>query len=101
LCTIEAIQEAAADLFDISRAQLLARDRTPHVAFARQIAMYVARELTDETLPTIGRDFGGRNHTTVLHAHRRVAAEMASDPRTFEAVGALRARVGERSADRA
>jgi chromosomal replication initiator protein len=100
-CTIEAIQEAAADLFDISRAQLLARDRTPHVAYARQIAMYVARELTDETLPTIGRDFGGRNHTTVLHAHRRVAAEMASDPRTFEAVGALRARVGERSADRA
>jgi chromosomal replication initiator protein len=101
MCTIEAIQEAAADLFDISRGQLLARDRTPHVAFARQIAMYVARELTDETLPAIGRDFGGRNHTTVLHAHRRVAAEMVRDPRTFEAVGALRARVGELSADRA
>jgi chromosomal replication initiator protein len=100
-CTIEQVQEAAADLFDISRDQLLARDRTPHVAFARQVAMYVARELTDETLPAIGRGFGGRNHTTVLHAHRRVAAEMANDVRTFEAVGALRARVGELSADRA
>jgi chromosomal replication initiator protein len=99
-CTIEQIQEAAADLFDISRTQLLARDRTPHIAFARQIAMYVTRELTDETLPAIGRGFGGRNHTTVLHAHRRVAADMARDPRTFEAVGALRARIGERSADR-
>jgi len=101
LYTMEQIQEAAADLFKISRAQLLARDRTPRVAFARQIAMYVTRELTDETLPAIGRGFGGRNHTTVLHAHRRVAADMANDPQTFEAVGALRARVGERSADRA
>jgi chromosomal replication initiator protein len=99
--TIEEIQDAAADLFAISRAQLLARDRTPSIAFARQIAMYVTRELTDETLPAIGRGFGGRNHTTVLHAHRRVAADMTRDPRTFEAVGALRARVGERSADRA
>jgi chromosomal replication initiator protein len=100
-CTIEQVQEAAADLFDITHSQLLARDRTPHVAFARQVAMYVARELTEETLPAIGRGFGGRNHTTVLHAHRRVAADMARDARTFEAVGALRARVGERSADRA
>jgi chromosomal replication initiator protein len=99
-CTIEQIQEAAAALFDVSRAQILARDRTPHVSFARQIAMYVTRELTDETLPAIGRGFGGRNHTTVLHAHRRVAADMGRDPRTFEAVGALRARIGERSADR-
>src|SRR5204862_7302789 len=100
-CTLAQIHAAAADLFDISRAQLLARDRTPRVAFVRQIAMYVTRELTDETLPAIGRGFGGRNHTTVLHAHRRVASDMSRDPHTFEAVGALRARVGERSADRA
>ena len=100
ICTIEQIQEAAADLFEISLAQLLARDRTPSIAFARQVAMYVARELTDETLPAIGRDFGGRNHTTVLHAHRRIAAEMARDQRTLEAVDALRARVGEHSTDR-
>jgi chromosomal replication initiator protein len=100
-CTVDQIQEAAADLFEISRAQLLARDRTQHVSFARQVAMYVARELTDETLPAIGRDFGGRNHTTVLHAHRRIAAEMVRDQHTLEAVEALRSRVGERSPDRA
>ena len=49
---------------------ILARDRTPKVAFARQVAMYLARELTQEGLPALGREFGGRNHTTVLHAWR-------------------------------
>jgi chromosomal replication initiator protein len=100
-CTLEQIQEAAADVFGVSRAQLLARDRTPRVSFARQVAMYVARELTDETLPAIGRSFGGRNHTTVLHAHRRIAAELGSDQCTTDAVDALRTRVGEQSTDRA
>src|SRR3954447_14507169 len=98
--TLEQIQEAAADLFGVSCAELLARDRTPHVAFARQVTMYVAREVTDETLPAIGRGFGGRNHTTVLHAHRRIAADITRDQRTLEAVDALRARLDERSADR-
>jgi chromosomal replication initiator protein len=100
-CSVEQIQEAAAELFGVSCAQLLARDRTPRVSFARQVAMYVARELTDETLPAIGRSFGGRNHTTVLHAHRRIAADLATDQDTVDAVDALRTRVGERSADRA
>jgi chromosomal replication initiator protein len=62
--------------------------------------MFVARELTSETLPAIGRSFGGRNHTTVLHAHKRIAAEMARDQDTLEAVDSLRARLGERSTDR-
>jgi chromosomal replication initiator protein len=99
-CTIEQVQEAAADIFGVSRAELLARDRTPRVAFARQVAMYVARELTDETLPAIGRGFGGRNHTTVLHAHRRITADLQRDQHTLEAVDALRTRLGEQSADR-
>ena len=99
-CTLEQIQEAAADVFGLNRTQLLARDRTPRVSFARQVAMYVARELTDETLPAIGRSFGGRNHTTVLHAHRRIAADLGSDQHTADAVDALRTRLDERSADR-
>ncbi len=99
-CTLEQVQDAAADLFGVSRAELLARDRTPRVSFARQVAMYVARELTAETLPSIGRGFGGRNHTTVLHAHRRIAADMARDQDTLEAVDALRARLGRSSDDR-
>jgi chromosomal replication initiator protein len=100
-CTVEQVQEAAADIFGVSRDQLLARDRTPRVSFARQVAMYVARELTDATLPAIGRSFGGRNHTTVLHAHRRITADMTSHQDTVEAVDALRARLGGRSTDRA
>jgi chromosomal replication initiator protein len=99
-CTIEQVQEAAADIFGVSKAELLARDRTPRVSFARQVAMYVAREVTDETLPAIGRGFGGRNHTTVLHAHRRITEDIARDQRTLEAVDALRTRLDERSADR-
>jgi chromosomal replication initiator protein len=99
-CTLEQIQDAAAELFGVSRDALLARDRTPRIAFVRQVAMYVARELTDETLPSIGRGFGGRNHTTVLHAHRRIATDMARDHETLEAVDALRARLGGRSLDR-
>ena len=63
--------------------------------------MYLARELTDDSLPAIGRGFGGRNHTTVLHAHKRIAADMARDQSTLEAVDALRTRLGQRSADRA
>jgi chromosomal replication initiator protein len=100
-CTVQQIQDAAADLFGVSRDQLLARDRTPRISFARQVAMYVARELTDETLPAIGRSFGGRNHTTVLHAHRRIASDLATDQHTADAVDALRTRLDERSADRA
>jgi chromosomal replication initiator protein len=99
-CTVEQVQEAAADTFGVSRAQLLARDRTPRVSFVRQVAMYVARELTDETLPAIGKSFGGRNHTTVLHAHRRIAADLGRDQNTADAVDALRTRLDERSADR-
>jgi chromosomal replication initiator protein len=48
--------------------------------------MYLARELTDATLPAIGREFGGRNHTTVLHAHRRTTERISADREAFEIV---------------
>jgi chromosomal replication initiator protein len=51
--------------------------------------MYLARELTDQTLPAIGRAFGGRNHTTVLHAYKRASERLAADPTAFEAVQRL------------
>ena len=56
--------------------------------------MYLARELTDATLPTIGRAFGNRNHTTVMHACRRTAERMASDPEAYEAVAAPHRELG-------
>jgi chromosomal replication initiator protein len=77
--SVQRIQEATAEQFGIDRDALLARDRTPTVAFARQVAMYLARELTGQGLPAIGREFGGRNHTTVLHAWRRVS-ELVDKP---------------------
>jgi chromosomal replication initiator protein len=80
------IQEQVCAAFDVSLDQLLSTSRAATVAWPRQIAMYLSRELTDATLPAIGRAFGGRNHTTVLHAHRRTAERIASDPEAYEAV---------------
>jgi chromosomal replication initiator protein len=98
--TVDDIQDAAAAAFDVSKDELLARGRTPRVAFARQVAMYLSRELTAETLPAIGRRFGGRNHTTVLHAHKRISREMSEDSATLDAVESLRRRLDETEADR-
>jgi chromosomal replication initiator protein len=89
-CSLEAIQDATAAEFGLTREALLAQDRRPQVAFARQVAMYLARELTDETLPAIGRRFGGRNHSTVLHAHRKITADLARDEHVVHKVAALK-----------
>ena len=61
---------------------------------ARQVAMYVARELTEHSLPEIGRGIGGRNHTTVLHAVNRVSAALRTDPAVRTAVDNLHRRLG-------
>jgi len=78
--TIEAIQRVVAEQFGIRFEDMKARRRTKGVAFPRQIAMYLARELTDSSLPRIGEEFGGRDHTTVLHACERVREELRKDP---------------------
>src|SRR4051795_10874466 len=93
--TLEAIQEAAASAFNLSRERLLARDRSPKVALARQIAMYLARELTDDSLPEIGRGFG-RDHSTVVHAHKRIAADVAAGGPSAGTVDMLRTRLASR-----
>ena len=87
--TIGEIQAAACEHFGLSADELLSPARTARVAWPRQVAMYLARELTGESLPTIGRQFGGRDHTTVLHAWRRTSARIASDEISREAVDKL------------
>jgi chromosomal replication initiator protein len=82
--TVERIQEVTARAFGLERDDLLSTSRAGKVAWARQLAMYLVRENTDATLPAIGRAFGGRNHTTVLHACRRAAARLAGDPEAYE-----------------
>lgn len=77
--TLELIQEIVASYFKIKVDELLAKKRTRNLAFPRQIAMYLCRELTDASLPRIGEMFGGRDHTTVIHAHDKISRERNED----------------------
>jgi chromosomal replication initiator protein len=83
------IQNAACQHFGLSREELISSSRTARVTWPRQVAMYLARELTGESLPAIGRSFGGRDHTTVLHAWRRTSARIADDHASRQAVEQL------------
>ena len=89
--TVEEIQAATCERLGISPEALNSPDRSARVAWARQVAMYLSRELTDATLPAIGRAFGGRNHTTVLHACRRTSERIARDAEAHELVRSLTA----------
>ena len=88
--SVEEIQAAACEHFGLSPNELLSSSRTARIAWPRQVAMYLARELTEESLPAIGRRFGGRDHTTVLHAWRRTKTRIAEDTSAREAVENLR-----------
>jgi len=79
--TISLIQEIVGSYFKMKIEDFSAKKRTRNVSFPRQIAMYLCRELTDCSLPKIGQDFGGRDHTTVIHAYEKIALERQSDPR--------------------
>jgi chromosomal replication initiator protein len=83
------IQQATCELFGITLEELLSSSRTPSISWPRQLAMYLARELTGESLPAIGRHFGGRDHTTVMHACRRTSARIDSDESSRELVEKL------------
>ncbi|MBS1869813.1 MAG: chromosomal replication initiator protein DnaA [Actinobacteria bacterium] len=87
--TVPEIQAATCERLGISPEALTSPDRSARVAWARQVAMYLSRELTDATLPAIGRAFGGRNHTTVLHACRRTTERIARDAEAHELVRSL------------
>jgi chromosomal replication initiator protein len=87
--TVEAIQDITAEAFGLSREELLSSSRAARLTWPRQVAMYLAREHTGETLPAIGARFAGRNHTTVLHACRRTAQRIAADPEAFDFVRRL------------
>jgi len=78
--TIDIIQQAVAGYFHLSPSEFKAKKRTRAVAFPRQIAMYLSRQLTDSSLPKIGDEFGGRDHTTVMHAHDKITNAVLNDP---------------------
>jgi chromosomal replication initiator protein len=88
--TIAEIQQATCTEFGLTPEELLSSARGARVSLPRQIAMYLSRELTDASLPAIGREFGGRDHTTVMHACKRTSSRMSSDQSTRDAVEKLR-----------
>ncbi|QWD60134.1 chromosomal replication initiator protein DnaA [Polynucleobacter sp. MWH-UH35A] len=77
--SVENIQKAVADFYSIKVADMYSKKRPANIARPRQIAMFMAKELTQKSLPEIGELFGGRDHTTVLHAVRKIADERAHD----------------------
>src|SRR4051794_3750977 len=87
--SVQDIQERICEAFGLSMDDLLSTSRAAPLAWPRQIAMYLSRELTDQTLPAIGRAFGGRNHTTVMYACRRTAERIATDRDAYDTVRRL------------
>jgi chromosomal replication initiator protein len=77
--SVENIQKTVADFYNIKVADMYSKKRPANIARPRQIAMYLAKELTQKSLPEIGELFGGRDHTTVLHAVRKIGAERSTD----------------------
>ncbi|MEK4266874.1 chromosomal replication initiator protein DnaA [Bacillus sp. FSL W8-0940] len=79
IITIKDIQKVVGQQFNIKLEDFKAKKRTKSVAFPRQIAMYLSREMTDSSLPKIGEEFGGRDHTTVIHAHEKISKLLSDD----------------------
>jgi chromosomal replication initiator protein len=91
--SIERIQELVCDRFGVTMAELTGDRRSQNIVYPRQVAMYLSRELTDSSLPKIGKEFGGRDHTTVIHATSKIARLIREDRSVYNLVQELTARV--------
>ena len=91
------IMAVIAEYFALTIDELCGPGKTKALAQARQIAMYLCRELTDLSLPRIGQTFGGRDHTTVMHANKKIRKEMAERRRTYDQVQELTSRIKQRA----
>jgi chromosomal replication initiator protein len=91
--TIERIQEVTSDRFGLSLEELCGDKRSQNIVYPRQVAMYLSRELTDSSLPKIGKQFGGRDHTTVIHATSKIARMIREDRSVYNLVQELTARI--------
>jgi chromosomal replication initiator protein len=93
MITIQDIQARVGEYFGLRLEEFKARKRTKAVAFPRQVAMYLARELTDHSLPKIGDAFGGRDHTTVIHAHDKISKQLETDRELQQIIRTLTERI--------
>ena len=91
--SIKRIQELVSERFSLSLEELCGDKRSQNIVYPRQVAMYLSRELTDSSLPKIGREFGGRDHTTVIHATSKIARLIREDRGVYNLVQELTARV--------
>jgi chromosomal replication initiator protein len=91
--SIDRIQSTVSERFKLSREELCGERRAQNIVYPRQVAMYLSRELTDASLPKIGREFGGRDHTTVIHATSKIARLIREDRSVYNLVQELTARI--------
>jgi chromosomal replication initiator protein len=91
--SIERIQELVCERFGVTMGELTGDRRSQNIVYPRQVAMYLSRELTDSSLPKIGKEFGGRDHTTVIHATSKIARLIREDRSVYNLVQELTARV--------
>lgn len=94
--SVAMIMEACGEYFDFSIDDLRGGRRQRPLAYARQVAMYLCRELTNLSLPVIGKEFGGRDHTTVMHNVNRITDKISTDMKTFQDVQEITSRVKSR-----
>ncbi len=88
--TIDIIQEVVANYYNLKIEDLKSARRTRNIAFPRQIAMYLSRKLTDMSLPKIGEEFGGRDHTTVIHAYEKISNNLKKDESLQNAINEIK-----------
>jgi chromosomal replication initiator protein len=91
--SIRRIQELVSERFQLSMDELCGDKRSQNIVYPRQVAMYLSRELTDSSLPKIGKEFGGRDHTTVIHATSKIARLIREDRNVYNLVQELTARI--------
>ena len=93
LVTVDLIKRVISEYYSIKIDDFKSKKRTRAIAFPRQVAMYLARELTDLSLPKIGEEFGGRDHTTVLHAYDKISTEIKTDESLKLAISEIQKRL--------
>ena len=91
--SIKRIQDLVAERFELTLDELCGEKRSQNIVYPRQVAMYLSRELTDSSLPRIGKEFGGRDHTTVIHATSKISRLIREDRSVYNLVQELTARV--------
>jgi chromosomal replication initiator protein len=88
--TVAAVKEVVADNYDLTPEDIEGKSRKKEIARARHIAVYLARELTDSSFPVLGKEFGGRDHSTVMHSHKKIKNMIEETPLLFEEIKELK-----------